>query len=936
MNPIHIDHNIDTARLIIHGNYDIILKKEIELEIMYEKDVLIINNVYNKSIILTKFKKEENDTSHVLSIEPFRGIYQVYPFLLNISEKTGEEILNNMNRTYYGLIASVERIACFKPDNVIIVITKEDKLYYINYYMLKDTNNLITKDLLEKTSLKYNKDKNLLKHIKDTFDNKITHNRHCYKKEIIKINENYNELNLFNYQIDDLKWMKYVENLTEINISVNKNPLLIQIKGGSLISEMGTGKTITVLSHIVNETNDYDKYIEKYNTDRCNYFYKKGNLKNKNCRKIIKSSNANDNTIINKIYCKEHSSRSFIDKIAYDLKEDTPLLVEYYLNNENQIHTNSNIIICPSHLGEQWCLEYYNKILNKEKMNTIKKRVILILTREQYWNLTIKDVLYSDIIILSNELMMYLNCHPKNTENISIFESIEKVSLSTFKYKRIFLDEIHQYTIHHSLKSKCDYIWNITGTPLSNKTNGFCKLIQNNINIISLSDQENLLIYDLDEKTIKQIVDNTKIIFKKNTKQTVEKDKVVNKKGNAFLPSMSSIIKYVEFTTFERNIYESYIQGSINKYSPFIIKLCCDPELSKEIKEIIINCKNLEEFQEKILNKMKTDISLKEELKDQLKSSIIVVDNELNNELNNELDNVNNDELNNENNFTLELKKELKQLRTELSIVIKNIENIKKSYNYLKDSIDKIENNKNEAALDNDIIECIICMDKIEEYVVTKCGHMYCKECIEELIKIKQKHRRINTIECSYCSTELSIDLDITNITDKIVPVKEVGLLDRLIDLTKSSKIANIINDIRIMCEDTSIQKIIIFSQWNELLVKINKYINIRSFTCKGSVYQKTNAIKNFQNSKENSIIFLSSANAASGINLTNANNIIFVEPILGNKDYRKDIENQAIGRAVRIGNKNNIQIQKYIIKNTIEEDILNNAIDDDQLKLIT
>jgi SNF2 family DNA or RNA helicase len=57
------------------------------------------------------------------------------------------------------------------------------------------------------------------------------------------------------------------------------------------------------------------------------------------------------------------------------------------------------------------------------------------------------------------------------------------------------------------------------------------------------------------------------------------------------------------------------------------------------------------------------------------------------------------------------------------------------------------------------------------------------------------------------------------------------------------------------------------------------------------------------------------------------ANKIILLEPIYGNKEYRTNIENQAIGRSDRIGQNKPIDVYKFIIKDTIEEDILNNNI---------
>ena len=71
----------------------------------------------------------------------------------------------------------------------------------------------------------------------------------------------------------------------------------------------------------------------------------------------------------------------------------------------------------------------------------------------------------------------------------------------------------------------------------------------------------------------------------------------------------------------------------------------------------------------------------------------------------------------------------------------------------------------------------------------------------------------------------------------------------------------------------------------------------------------------------------LSSENAASGINLTKASTIIMIDPVYGKYQYRKDIEDQAIARAHRIGQKNDITVVRFIIKDTIEEEIYNETI---------
>ena len=68
----------------------------------------------------------------------------------------------------------------------------------------------------------------------------------------------------------------------------------------------------------------------------------------------------------------------------------------------------------------------------------------------------------------------------------------------------------------------------------------------------------------------------------------------------------------------------------------------------------------------------------------------------------------------------------------------------------------------------------------------------------------------------------------------------------------------------------------------------------------------------------------LSTKNTASGINLMCASTVLFLEPIYGTKDYIISTEKQAISRVYRIGQKKNINVVHFIIKDTLEEEIYN------------
>jgi SNF2 family DNA or RNA helicase len=91
--------------------------------------------------------------------------------------------------------------------------------------------------------------------------------------------------------------------------------------------------------------------------------------------------------------------------------------------------------------------------------------------------------------------------------------------------------------------------------------------------------------------------------------------------------------------------------------------------------------------------------------------------------------------------------------------------------------------------------------------------------------------------------------------------------------------------------------------------------------TCKGNVFQKKKANLNFKSNNYYKIILLSSKYAASGLDLIEASKIIFIDPIYGDFDTTKQVEDQAIGRAHRLGQQKPVEVVRFLIKDTIEEE---------------
>jgi len=67
--------------------------------------------------------------------------------------------------------------------------------------------------------------------------------------------------------------------------------------------------------------------------------------------------------------------------------------------------------------------------------------------------------------------------------------------------------------------------------------------------------------------------------------------------------------------------------------------------------------------------------------------------------------------------------------------------------------------------------------------------------------------------------------------------------------------------------------------------------------------------------------MMLSLEHAASGTNLIEATHVILLDPVQGTKKESKAIEDQAIGRAHRQGQKQQVVVVRFIVKDTIEHE---------------
>ncbi|KAH8652694.1 SNF2 family N-terminal domain-containing protein [Tricladium varicosporioides] len=131
------------------------------------------------------------------------------------------------------------------------------------------------------------------------------------------------------------------------------------------------------------------------------------------------------------------------------------------------------------------------------------------------------------------------------------------------------------------------------------------------------------------------------------------------------------------------------------------------------------------------------------------------------------------------------------------------------------------------------------------------------------------------------------------------------------------TKLLAFLNDIQKQTKHKSIA----FSSWKKTLVLISRLLashNIPFYCIDGSLSlsERSKILKNFR--KEDSgtnILLMTLGTGAVGLNLAVASRIYLLEP-----QWNPSIELQAIGRALRLGQTDQVTIVRYIMKDTVEE----------------
>lgn len=212
--------------------------------------------------------------------------------------------------------------------------------------------------------------------------------------------------------------------------------------------------------------------------------------------------------------------------------------------------------------------------------------------------------------------------------------------------------------------------------------------------------------------------------------------------------------------------------------------------------------------------------------------------------------------------------------------------------------------------------ECSVCLESVRLPVITHCAHVFCRPCIAQVIRTEQE-----TARCPLCRSEIK--------TNKLVefPQEEIEEENSAnsVKWRTSSKVQALLgNLLRLRCEDSSI-KCLVVSQFTRFLNILETPLREHGFSfvrLDGTMSQKKRAqvIQEFQSSAADSpaIMLLSLKAGGVGLNLTAASHVFLMDPA-----WNPATEEQCIDRCHRLGQKKKVFVTKFIVKDSVEENMV-------------
>ncbi|KAJ9479716.1 DNA repair protein RAD16 [Pseudozyma hubeiensis] len=228
----------------------------------------------------------------------------------------------------------------------------------------------------------------------------------------------------------------------------------------------------------------------------------------------------------------------------------------------------------------------------------------------------------------------------------------------------------------------------------------------------------------------------------------------------------------------------------------------------------------------------------------------------------------------------------------------------------------------------SEIHVCRICTDEAEDAIMSRCKHIFCRECVRQYLDADIAPGMVP--DCPYCHATLSIDLEGEALeppqsTIRMNDSGRQGILSRL-DMDKwrsSTKIEALVEELtQLRSEDKTI-KSLVFSQFVNFLDLIAFRLQRAGFQiCRlegnMSPEARNRTIKHFMENPGVTVFLVSLKAGGVALNLTEASRVYLMDPW-----WNPSVEVQAMDRIHRLGQHRPIIVKRMVIENSIESRII-------------
>lgn len=221
---------------------------------------------------------------------------------------------------------------------------------------------------------------------------------------------------------------------------------------------------------------------------------------------------------------------------------------------------------------------------------------------------------------------------------------------------------------------------------------------------------------------------------------------------------------------------------------------------------------------------------------------------------------------------------------------------------------------------------CPVCLSPMEGgWMVLACAHCLCFLCYRRIASGRFGQARAPDVRCPVCRE--TTPKNSAREVQLAGPTNQLHHLDSPnVKLTYgiSVKLDAVVIRLLSIKERNPFAKTIVFTSFQQIISTLCSMISDHDIPCRClSQSNRQKILAEFRQDERILVLLMPINLGARGLNLTVANNIIFVEPQMDASQLA-----QAIGRIDRIGQTRNMTIHHFVVRDTIEEQIYHSVCD--------